>query len=152
MFGVAYADMAQEDLEERLYGFFDALVEISRRGELEPDLLEEITDSVMVSPIYQGWNHRAITEEVLQVIDFTITRQIEASLSKPEQADAKEAEKQLLAKVIRTAKDVVNGRERAEMERRLQKRQKAEKSEEKEVETKEQGEGEASLKDEAGVS
>lgn len=147
MFGVAYADMAQEDLEERLFGFFDALEEISRRGEVEPELLEEITDSVMVSPIYQGWDNRAITEEVLRVVDFTITKQVESSLSIPEQADEKEAAKELLAKVIRYAKDVVNGRGRAEMERKMQKRQKAENRGEKEPET-----GEASLKDEAGVS
>jgi hypothetical protein len=121
MFGVAYADMAQADLEDRLYSFFDALEQIARRGELEPELLGEIAESVMVTPISYGWNNRAITEEVLRVIDFTITKEVDSSLAKPEQAAEKEAAKETLAKVIRTAKDVVNGAARARMEKKLQK-------------------------------
>ncbi len=138
MFGVAYADMAQEELEERLYGFYDALEEISRRGGLELDLLEEITESVMVTPISYGWNNRAITEEVLRVIDFTVTKQIDTSLSGPEQANEKEAAMDMLGKTLRTAKDVVNGAIRSRMERKLQKRQRGSASVASESETGEE--------------
>ncbi len=123
MFGVAYADMAQEELEQRLYEFFDALEQISRLGNVQPDLLVDVTDSVMITPIYQGWNNRAITEEVLRVIDFSISKQIETDLSKPEQAPEKEAAMELLAKVIRAAKDVVNGRARGNMAQKMLKLQ-----------------------------
>lgn len=112
MFGVGYADVAQEDLEERLYKFFDAFAEISKQSEAEPTLLREAVNSVMITPVYAGWSNRAITEEVLQVIDMTINRVLENSLSKPEQAAELKAEQDFLAQVIREAKDFVNGTER----------------------------------------
>jgi len=144
MFGVAYADMAQEDLEERLYAFFDAVEDIARRGVLEVDLLEDVAESVMVSPIYQGWNSEAITEEVLRVIDFTLSKQIDTDLSKPEQAEDKAAAMELLGRVIRASKDVVNGRGRGEMEKKLEKRRKKERGGNSELR-------EASLANEAGT-
>jgi hypothetical protein len=121
MFGVGYADLAQEELEERLYGLFDAMAEITRQGAPEPALLREVVDSVMVTPVYDGWNNRAITEEVLQVIDMVINRLIETQMSRPEQADDRRNSQELLALTIRNAKDVVNGRARRYLENKQKK-------------------------------
>lgn len=122
MFGVAYADVAQEDLQERLYKLFDAFIEITRRSAPDPALIQQVVESVMVTPVYDGWNHRAITEEVLQVIDMVINKQIETQLNKPEQAEDKKNSQELLALSIRTAKDVVNGAARRYMARQAEKR------------------------------
>ncbi len=112
MFGVGYADLAQEELEERLFRLFDAMAEITRQGAPDPTLIREVIDSVMVTPVYDGWNNRAITEEVLQVIDMVINKVIATQLSKPEQAEDRRNSQELLALTIRNAKDVVNGRAR----------------------------------------
>ncbi|HEX2915251.1 MAG TPA: hypothetical protein VH186_31090 [Chloroflexia bacterium] len=116
MFGIAYADVAQEELEERLYRLFDAFIEITRRSAPDPTLVQEIVESVMVTPVYRGWNNRAITEEVLQVVDMVINRLIEQNLSTPELATDKKNSQELLALSIRTAKDVVNGQARRQFE------------------------------------
>lgn len=121
MFGVGYADLAQEDLEERLYRLFDAMAEITKLGAPDPTLLREVVDSVMVTPVYDGWNHRAITEEVLQVIDMGINKIIATQLSKPEQAEDRRNSQELLALTIRNAKDVVNGRARRYLENKQKK-------------------------------
>jgi hypothetical protein len=121
MFGVGYADLAQEELEERLYRLFDALVEITRRGAPDPTLIGEVVDSVMVTPVYDGWNNRAITEEVLQVIDMVINKIITTQLTKPEQAEDLRNSQELLALTIRNAKDVVNGRARRYLEEKQRK-------------------------------
>ncbi len=118
MFGVAYADVAQEDLEERLYRLFDAFIEITRRGAQDTALTQEVVEGVMVTPVYDGWNHRSMTEEVLQVVDMVINKLIETDLAKPEQAEDKKNSQELLALSIRTAKDVVNGQARRELERK----------------------------------
>ncbi len=112
MFGVGYADLAQEELEERLFRLFDVMAEITRQGAPDPTLIREVIDSVMVTPVYDGWNNRAITEEVLQVIDMVINKVIATQLSKPEQAEDRRNSQELLALTIRNAKDVVNGRAR----------------------------------------
>lgn len=122
MFGVGYADTAQEDLEERLFSFFDALVEITRQDAPDADSIKRVVESVMVTPVVDGWSNRAITEEVLQVVDMVVNNLIQSQLATPEQADDKKISQDLLALVIRTAKDVVNGQARrfmAEKQRRL---------------------------------
>ncbi len=144
MFGVAYADMAQEDLENQLFNFFDALAEISRQGVVAPDLIQEIAGSVLVTPISQGWNYRAITEEILRVIDFSISKQIDLDFSQPDQLDRKTAARDLLAAVIRAAKDAVNGRARQDMAKKFQAQVQEEPGAEKEL-------AEASLMNEAGI-
>lgn len=118
MFGVGYADVAQEDLEERLYKFFDAFAEIAKQSESDPSLLQEAVDTVMITPVYAGWSNRAITEEVLQVIDMVINQQLESQLGKPEQADEKKNAQDFLAQIIREAKDFVNGTERQRLAER----------------------------------
>ncbi len=123
MFGVAYADVAQEELEERLYRLFDALIEITKQSSPDPSLVANVVDSVMVTPVYSGWNHRAITEEVLQVIDMVINHQIDKDLTKPEQDQDRQDSKALLALTIRAAKDIVNGRSRRDMAERTRKRE-----------------------------
>lgn len=123
MFGVAYADVAQEDLAERLYKLFDAMVEITKKTAPAPDLIDDIAESVMISPVYAGWDNKAMTEEVLQVVDMVINKQIETSLSKPEQAEDKKNSQDLLALTIRTAKEVVNGEVRHRMEDHKRKRE-----------------------------
>ncbi len=123
MFGVGYSDVAQEDLEERLFKLFDCLIEITKRGAVEPALIESIVDSVMVTPVYDGWSNRAITEEVLQVVDMVTNRLLETRLNTPEQAEDRRNSQQLLAVSIRAAKDVVNGRARREMAEKNRKRQ-----------------------------
>ncbi len=146
MFGVAYADLAQEELEDRLYVFFDALQKIAEsdtNDTMDDELLLEVAESVMVSPIQQGWNNRAITEEVLRVVDFSVNKQIDLEFFKPEQAAEKAASLELLATVIRTAKDAVNGRARARMEKKLQKKRRGEPGGDQELR-------EASLINEAG--
>jgi hypothetical protein len=121
MFGVGYADLSQEDLEQRLFRMFDAIAEITRRGAPDPTLIREVVDSVMVSPVYDGWNNRAITEEVLQVIDMVINKIIGTQLAKPEQAEDRRNSQELLALTIRNAKDVVNGRARRYLEEKQRK-------------------------------
>lgn len=121
MFGVGYADLAQEELEERLYRLFDVMAEVTRQGAPEPALMREVVDSVMVTPVYDGWNNRAITEEVLQVIDMVINKLIATQLAKPEQAEDRRNSQELLALTIRSAKDVVNGRARRYLENKQKK-------------------------------
>ena len=122
MFGVGYADVSQEELEERLYKLFDAFAEITRQSAPDMSLIDNVVENVMVTPVYTGWNNRAITEEVLQVIDMVINRQIDKDLAKPEQAEDRQSSKDLLALSIRTAKDVVNGRSRRDMAEKTRKR------------------------------
>jgi hypothetical protein len=114
MFGVGYADIAQEDLEERLYKFMDAIVEIAKESADDPDdaIVRQAVDNVMITPVYAGWDNREITEEVLQVIDMVVNREIEVQLGKPEQEEEKLQNQALLAQIIREAKDFVNGAER----------------------------------------
>lgn len=121
MYGVGYADLAQEDLEDRLFRLFDAMAEITRQGAPDPTLIREVVDSVMVTPVYDGWNNRAITEEVLQVIDMVINKIIVTQLSKSEQAEDRRNSQELLALTIRNAKDVVNGRARRYLEEKQRK-------------------------------
>lgn len=121
MFGLAYSDVPQEELMERLYGLFNSLVEIAKQGTLQRELIRNVAESVLVEPLYQGWSYRAITEEVLRVIDMVTNKLIDTNLDKPEQAADKAASKELLAEVIRNSKEVVNGRERRAAEEKLSK-------------------------------
>ncbi len=122
MFGVAYADVAQAELQDRLYKLFDAFIEITRRSAPNSTLIEDVVESVMVTPVYDGWSNRSITEEVLQVIDMVINKQIETDLGKTEQADDKKNSQELLALSIRAAKDLVNGNARRQQEAQTLKR------------------------------
>ncbi len=126
MFGVGYADIAQEELEERLFRMFDAFEDITRRSAPEPELVQNIVESVMVTPVVAGWSNRAITEEVLNVVDMVINKMIEQQLAKPEQAEDKLNSQELLARSIRAAKDYVNGQARRQMAERVRKRGKLE--------------------------
>ena len=121
MFGLAYSGVAQEELIERLEGLFDSIAEIARQDVTQPEYIQDIVESVFVEPIYSGWNNRAITEEVLRVVDMVTNHLIELKLTQPEQVADKAESKALLADVIRTAKEVVNGRERRAAEEKLNK-------------------------------
>jgi hypothetical protein len=114
MFGIAYTGVPQEELIERLQKLFDSFAEIARQGSAKSAQTQiiEIVESVLVEPLYQGWDYRAITEEVLRVVDMAVNNLIDNKLAKPEQAEDKTESKELLAEVIRTAKEVVNGRAR----------------------------------------
>jgi hypothetical protein len=124
MYSFAFADVSQDELRERLYEVMEALVEITKKGETDPALVREIADNVMVGKLYEGFDNRSITEEVLQIVDMVINKQIDAQLSKPEQADDKAASKQLLAEAMRSTKDITNARSRHQMEEKIEKKAK----------------------------
>jgi hypothetical protein len=121
MYSFAFADVAIEDLRERLYNLTDNLIEISQQGELNPQSIEEFANNVMVGSLYEGFDNRAITEEVLQVVDMVINKVIDTELSATEAAEDKAVNKELLASVIRAAKDVVNGHQRRKAARKTEK-------------------------------
>jgi hypothetical protein len=117
MYSLAFADVSQEELRERLYEVMHALVDITKKGETDPTLVQEIAENVMVNRLNQeGFDNRTITEEVLQIVDMVINKQLDAQLNKPEQAEDKTASKQLLADAIRSAKEIVNARQRQRLE------------------------------------
>lgn len=123
MFGVGYADVGQEELEDRLYRLFDAFIEITKQSAPQPQLIQQVVDSVMVTPVYDGWSSRAITEEVLQVVDMVTNELLETQLAKPEQAEDKQNSQALLALTIRAAKDTVNGQQRRYLAEKTRKNQ-----------------------------
>jgi hypothetical protein len=123
MYSLAFADVSQDELRERLYEVMEALVEITKKGETDPVLVQEIAENVMVNRLNQeGFDNRTITEEVLQIVDMVINKQLDAQLTKPEQADDKTASKQLLADAIRSAKEIVNARHRQRLEEKQAKK------------------------------
>lgn len=124
MYSFAYADVSQDELRERLYDLMAALVEITRKGASEPALVQDIAESLMVGSLYQGFDNRTITEEVLQIVDMVINKQVDSQLSQPEQADDKAASKELLATAMRSAKDVANAKMRHSLEDKIEKRRK----------------------------
>ncbi len=122
MYGFAFADVATEDLRDRIHNLLDNLAEITKKGEVEPDLLDEFTANVMVGSLYEGFDNRSITEEVLQIVDMVINKTIDTKLNTPELAEDNASSKVLLAKVIRSAKDVANRRNRQMAEKKAAKR------------------------------
>jgi hypothetical protein len=128
MYSFAFADVPQDELKERLYGLFDSLVEITRKGAVDPNLVEEIAESVMVGPLYEGFDNNSITEEVLQVVDMVTTKMIDSKLAKAEEAEDKQASRELLASTIRSAKDIVNRQQRRSLEQKQLKQAKKQRS------------------------
>jgi|GEM_PF-2145392 len=112
MYGFAFADVATEDLRDRVHNLLDNFIEITKKGEVAPELLDEFTANVMVGSLYEGFDNRSITEEVLQIVDMVINKTIDTKLNTPELAEDNASSKTLLAKVIRSAKDVANQRNR----------------------------------------
>ncbi|NWJ44396.1 MAG: hypothetical protein HXX08_00810 [Chloroflexi bacterium] len=122
MYSFAFADVPIEDLRERLYHLLGNLVQISQKGQSQPELIAEFASNVLVGSLYEGFDNRSITEEVLQVVDIVINQTIDASMNDPEFAEDKAQNKKLLAQVIREAKDIVNGRNRDQNARKASKR------------------------------
>jgi hypothetical protein len=118
MYSFAFADVPIEDLRDRLYDLMEHFQEISMQGQARPEMVAEIAEEVMVGPLYAGFDNRAITEEVLQMVDMVINQTIDTSINAPDQAADKASSKALLGDVIRAAKDIVNGRNREKAARK----------------------------------
>ena len=108
LFGTAYANVPQDEMEGRIDYLIGALAKICRTGALEPEHIAEFTASVLVGPQFAGYDALSMTVEVLRVVDMSISRLIDQKLSGDTDKTDSRA---LLARIIHAARDVIEAGE-----------------------------------------